>query len=199
MDLGRGDEVISMSVLDHVELDDRGARRVSAGQRRPPPPAGRERRSRGRERASSSCSSPERLRRARGQASSCCSSITVNGFGKRTSAYEYRVTNRGGQGIINIETSAAQWPGRGHVPGGRDRPGDAGHRPGPDHPHPGRTTSGSPGRNTQGVKLFHTGADEHIVSAARSAEAARTRRTTRTAWRSEAAATCPIACHCRRA
>ena len=31
--------------------------------------------------------------------------IAKNGYGKRTSAYEYRITNRGGQGIINIETS----------------------------------------------------------------------------------------------
>lgn len=29
--------------------------------------------------------------------------ITSKGYGKRTSAYEYRVTNRGGSGIINIE------------------------------------------------------------------------------------------------
>lgn len=32
--------------------------------------------------------------------------ITENGYGKRTSAYEYRVTNRGGSGIVNIITSA---------------------------------------------------------------------------------------------
>ncbi|MDH5189569.1 MAG: DNA gyrase subunit A, partial [Rhodospirillaceae bacterium] len=31
--------------------------------------------------------------------------ITVNGYGKRTSAYEYRIAGRGGQGITNIETS----------------------------------------------------------------------------------------------
>ncbi len=31
--------------------------------------------------------------------------ITENGFGKRTSAYEYRITNRGGMGITNIITS----------------------------------------------------------------------------------------------
>ncbi len=31
--------------------------------------------------------------------------ITQNGYGKRTSAYEYRVTNRGGQGITSIVTS----------------------------------------------------------------------------------------------
>jgi DNA gyrase subunit A len=31
--------------------------------------------------------------------------VTENGYGKRTSAFEYRRTNRGGQGITNIETS----------------------------------------------------------------------------------------------
>jgi DNA gyrase subunit A len=32
--------------------------------------------------------------------------VTENGFGKRSSAYEYRITNRGGSGIVNIITSA---------------------------------------------------------------------------------------------
>lgn len=32
--------------------------------------------------------------------------VTENGFGKRSSAYEYRATNRGGSGIVNIITSA---------------------------------------------------------------------------------------------
>lgn len=32
--------------------------------------------------------------------------ITENGYGKRSSAYEYRITNRGGSGITNIVTSA---------------------------------------------------------------------------------------------
>src|SRR4029079_17407145 len=31
--------------------------------------------------------------------------VTENGYGKRSSAYEYRRTNRGGQGIANIDTS----------------------------------------------------------------------------------------------
>jgi DNA gyrase subunit A len=31
--------------------------------------------------------------------------ITEKGYGKRTSAYEYRITNRGGQGVANIDTS----------------------------------------------------------------------------------------------
>jgi DNA gyrase subunit A len=33
-------------------------------------------------------------------------SITKNGYGKRTSFYEYRVTNRGGKGIIGIKNSS---------------------------------------------------------------------------------------------
>jgi DNA gyrase subunit A len=32
--------------------------------------------------------------------------VASSGFGKRTSAYEYRLTNRGGSGIANIDTSA---------------------------------------------------------------------------------------------
>ena len=33
-------------------------------------------------------------------------SVTSTGYGKRTSAYEYRITGRGGQGIANMEMSA---------------------------------------------------------------------------------------------
>ena len=38
--------------------------------------------------------------------------VTDSGFGKRSSAYEYRVTGRGGQGIANITLGAAQWHAR---------------------------------------------------------------------------------------
>lgn len=31
--------------------------------------------------------------------------ITENGYGKRSSAYEYRITNRGGKGVVNIVTN----------------------------------------------------------------------------------------------
>lgn len=37
--------------------------------------------------------------------------VTAKGYGKRTSAYEYRLTGRGGQGVANIEMSARN----GHV------------------------------------------------------------------------------------
>ena len=92
--------------------------------------------------------------------------VTANGYGKRTSAYEYRRTNRGGQGITNIDSSDRNGPVVASFPA-----------------HNGeqlmlvtdqakliRTTVGSVrviGRNTQGVILFRVADDEHVVSAAR--------------------------------
>ncbi len=92
--------------------------------------------------------------------------VTANGYGKRTSAYEYRRTNRGGQGITNIVSSDRNGPVVASFPA-----------------HNGeqlmlvtdqakliRTSVGSVrviGRNTQGVILFRVADDEHVVSAAR--------------------------------
>lgn len=95
--------------------------------------------------------------------------VTANGYGKRTSAYEYRRTNRGGQGITNIVTSERNGPVVASFPA-----------------HNGeqlmlvtdqakliRTTVADiriAGRNTQGVTIFRVADDEHVVSAARIAE-----------------------------
>jgi hypothetical protein len=98
-------------------------------------------------------------------------SVTVNGYGKRTSAYEYRVTNRGGQGIINIETSRRNGPVVAAFPVADD-----------DHVML-VTDRGQviripvdniriAGRNTQGVTLFDVAEDEHVVAVARLAGAA---------------------------
>lgn len=92
--------------------------------------------------------------------------VTANGFGKRTSAFEYRRTNRGGQGITNIETSERNGPVVASFPA-----------------HNGeqlmlvtdqakliRTGVGDiriAGRNTQGVTIFRVADGEHVVSAAR--------------------------------
>ena len=91
-------------------------------------------------------------------------SITENGYGKKTSHYDYRVTNRGGKGIIGIINS----------------------------PRNGNTSSSFPifegdeimistnkgrvirvavkeirtaGRNTQGVRVIKLSGDEKVVSA----------------------------------
>ena len=64
--------------------------------------------------------------------------VTEKGFGKRSSAYEYRITGRGGQGIANIETSERNGAGRRRLPGRPQRPDHAGDRRRPADPLPGR-------------------------------------------------------------
>src|SRR5438067_5622007 len=92
--------------------------------------------------------------------------VTENGYGKRSSAYEYRRTNRGGQGITNIDTSerngsvVASFPA--HQGEALMLVTDQGKMI--------RTTVGDirvMGRNTQGVTIFRIGEDEHVVSVAK--------------------------------
>lgn len=92
--------------------------------------------------------------------------ITKNGFGKRTSAYEYRIAGRGGQGITNIETNERNGDVVGSFPvEATDQlvmVSDGGQLI--------RTTVIDiriAGRNTQGVTLFKTAKDEHVVSVTR--------------------------------
>jgi len=92
--------------------------------------------------------------------------VTENGYGKRSSAYEYRRTNRGGQGITNIDTSERNGRVVASFPA-----------------HQGealmlvtnqgkmiRTTVGDirvMGRNTQGVTIFRVADQEYVVSVAK--------------------------------
>src|SRR5437764_2215473 len=96
--------------------------------------------------------------------------VTVNGYGKRSSAYEYRRTNRGGQGITNIDTSerngrvVASFPA--HQGEALMLVTDQGKMI--------RTTVGDirvMGRNTQGVTIFRVAENEHVVSVAKIEEA----------------------------
>ena len=92
--------------------------------------------------------------------------VTANGYGKRTSAFEYRRTNRGGQGITNIETS----PRNGHVVASFPAHNGEQLMLVTDQAKLIRTTVGDiriAGRNTQGVTLFRVAENEHVVSAAR--------------------------------
>ncbi len=90
--------------------------------------------------------------------------VTDTGFGKRTSAYEYRVSGRGGQGIANITLSRRS--GRAVAATFPVRPGDdvmlvtdAGRliRVPADQV---RIT----GRQSMGVTLFRLNGDEHVTS-----------------------------------
>ena len=92
MDLDKGDEVISLSVLRRVgtSQDERETYLKSAVWKGNPSPL-------------------EGLSEDRfalmAEAEQFILTITANGYGKRSSAYEYRRTNRGGKGIVNIDTS----------------------------------------------------------------------------------------------
>jgi DNA gyrase subunit A len=91
-------------------------------------------------------------------------SITENGFGKKTSHYEYRVTNRGGKGIIGIVNS----PRNGNI--SSSFPVFEG-----DEimisTNKGRVIRiavkeiRTAGRNTQGVRIIKLSGDEKVVSA----------------------------------
>ena len=92
--------------------------------------------------------------------------VTENGYGKRSSAYEYRRTNRGGQGITNIDTSERNGRVVASFPARRGEQlmlvTDQGKMI--------RTTVGDiriMGRNTQGVTSFRVGENEHVGSVAR--------------------------------
>ena len=90
--------------------------------------------------------------------------ITENGFGKRTSFYDYRVTNRGGKGIIGI------------VPSSRNGNVAASFPVNEGDEIILSTDKGKvircavkeiriAGRNTQGVRIFKLSGDEKVVSA----------------------------------
>jgi DNA gyrase subunit A len=92
--------------------------------------------------------------------------VTENGYGKRSSTYEYRRTNRGGQGIINIVTSERNGGVVASFPAKQGEQlmlvTDQGKII--------RTTVGDiriAGRNTQGVTIFNVADNEKVVSVAR--------------------------------
>lgn len=104
--LGADDEVMSLSVLRHVDAtpDERAAYlKYSAAQRR-----------NGDEEAEASETDEQVAEIALSEARTkeleageeILLTVTDAGFGKRSSAYEYRVTGRGGQGIANITLNA---------------------------------------------------------------------------------------------
>lgn len=91
--------------------------------------------------------------------------ITENGYGKRSSAYEYRITNRGGSGITNIVTSKRN----GDVVASFPIEGNDQVMIITDKGTLIRTEIGTvriSGRNTQGVTLIKA-KDEKVVSVAR--------------------------------
>ncbi|WP_439404013.1 DNA gyrase subunit A [Bradyrhizobium sp. DASA03076] len=163
--LGEGDKVISLAILRHVETtsDERSAylkmRRAVAGEAAAEEPAAD---ADGEETSGSFQLAQERYAEM-SAAEQVVLTVSVNGYGKRTSSYEYRTTGRGGKGIVAMSVNnrngnlVASFPVedadqimlvtdkgqliRCPVEGIRIA-----------------------GRSTQGVIVFDTAEDEHVVS-----------------------------------
>jgi DNA gyrase subunit A len=151
--LAPGDQVISMSILQRVGTTQEER---EAYLKCPP----------WREREDVECMLPADRIAELAEKEQFILTVTENGYGKRSSAYEYRRTNRGGQGITNIDTSerngcvVASFPA--HQGEALMLVTDQGKMI--------RTTVFDirvMGRNTQGVTIFRVAENEHVVSVAK--------------------------------
>ncbi|MEN8195657.1 MAG: DNA gyrase subunit A [Pseudomonadota bacterium] len=162
--LAKDDEVISMTILHHAEIDMEVRNdylRAAAALRR----AGEEE---GEAEPTPAELSPSEFAKLAEQEEFILA-VTENGFGKRSSAYEYRITGRGGKGIANIEMTD------------RNGPVVAAFPVEPTDQIMLVTDAGKlircpiddvriAGRKTQGVTLFRVDSDERVVSVARLSE-----------------------------
>jgi DNA gyrase subunit A len=161
--LDKGDAVISMSMLDHAEIDveQRDAYLKIASTMRRTGENGE-----GEAAAGELPTMPQETFDAFAAAEQFILVVTEKGFGKRTSAYEYRITGRGGKGVGNIEVTERN--GAAVAAFAVDRT---------DHIML-VTDAGQlircpvddiriAGRLTQGVTLFRVGEEERVVSVAR--------------------------------
>ncbi len=171
--LGRRDEVISLSILRHVDAttEERAAFLRQARRRveeeasvEPAAEVAAEAEELG-EQVADITLPPERVAELAEQ-EEILLTVTSGGLGKRSSAYDYRVTGRGGQGITNILLAARNGNGAAVVASFPVRDGDdvmlvtdAGRliRVPVDQV---RVT----GRASQGVMLFRVGEGEHVTT-----------------------------------
>ena len=141
IELGPDDKVISLSVLNPIDINPKTAKKLLKNG------------------ASDEAKKSEVIAKQK-----YILSITENGFGKRTSFYDYRVTNRGGKGIIGIVNSSRN----GNV--AASFPVDEGDEIilSTDKGKVIRCAVKEirvAGRNTQGVRIFKVSGDEKVVSA----------------------------------
>ncbi len=159
--LDKGDEVISMSILSHAEID-MNVRddylRIAAHNRRTEGNGG--------ENGDNLPEMADEQFNELAEREQFILAVTEKGFGKRTSAYEYRVTGRGGKGIGNLDVTSRNGPVAATFPiDSSDQimlvtnAGQLIRCPVDD--------IRIAGRKTQGVTLFRVDNDEKVVSVAR--------------------------------
>jgi DNA gyrase subunit A len=172
--LAEGDSVISMSVLRNVDatpaeraayLKHQRALARALGEEGEEAPAAAEE---GEDEGGEASLTPERIAEL-GAAEEILLTVSSEGFGKRTSAYDYRRTGRGGQGLTAQDLSKRGGKLVGSFPVDESDQillvTDAGQLI--------RVPVSQirvAARNTQGVTIFRTAADEHVVSVERLAE-----------------------------
>jgi DNA gyrase subunit A len=165
--LAAEDHVISMSILRHVEAttEERAAfikmSRAVAGEETEAGPSDEE--------VTADTSISQERYAEMGAAEQVVLTVSANGYGKRTSSYEYRISGRGGKGITAM------------VVNGRNGPLVASF-PVEESDELMLVTDGGQlircpvhdirkaGRSTQGVTLIDTAKDEHVVSVERISE-----------------------------
>ena len=165
--LGDADAVISMAILRHIDTDSEEAKaylKHAAAMRRAMGEEGVEDEAEDAGETAIAIS-PERLAEM-GAAEQFVLTVTENGYGKRSSSYEYRTSGRGGKGIIAIVTNRRN----GRV---------VASFPVEDADQIMLVTDGGQlirtpvddirvaGRNTQGVTIFRTREGERVVSVGR--------------------------------
>ncbi|MEQ8510454.1 MAG: DNA gyrase subunit A [Rhodospirillaceae bacterium] len=161
--LGKDDTVISMTILHHMEFDtetrdaylkqSRKLRGMDEDEAEAAEEAG----------DAPNISDEDFARMSEGE--EFILTVTRKGYGKRTSAYEYRITKRGGQGVTAIATNARN----GNVVAAFPVESDDEAMMITDAGKVIRIPVGDiriAGRATQGVTLFSTAADEEVMSVA---------------------------------
>ncbi|WP_166141634.1 DNA gyrase subunit A [Methylosinus sp. RM1] len=171
--LAGDDRVISMSILRHFEAvgDERAAYlKRAAAQRRNAGVEGAEEGAAETEEASTAIELTEARYREMEQAEQIILTVSENGYGKRSSSFEYRITGRGGKGIVAMAVNARNGKLVASFPVGR---GD----------EIMLVTDGGQlircpvegiriaGRGTQGVIVFDTAVGERVVSVEHLADA----------------------------
>ncbi|MEJ0061647.1 MAG: DNA gyrase subunit A [Alphaproteobacteria bacterium] len=168
--LAEGDEIISMSILGHVDAaaeERAGYLKQAAALRRAAGETELEAAGSGKddeESADAVTLSPERFAEL-AKREEFILTVSARGFGKRSSSYEYRIAGRGGLGIMNMDMSERN----GHVVAAFPVRADQDVMLVTDGGQIIRMPTADmriAGRRTQGVTLFRVAEGEHVVSVA---------------------------------
>ena len=164
MTLGADDKIIGMAMLNHGESDasvraayikqSRAARRAATGI---------EEESDGEEETTTLTLTDEQMAQMAANEQFILT-VSENGFGKRTSSYEYRTTHRGGGGFTNIKLGGKNTAVAGSFPVADDNDIIMVTDGGKIIRTPVRDVRIA-GRSTAGVTLFRTAENERVVSA----------------------------------